>query len=144
MQMLVDLMLNDQIPEIPESHNFVSSYKNDEYYYGFSAYYGNLSLRLNYRPPYAAFDPELTAALAESNEAAINLLWERSKEGVRRICELKFPDAIPFVSGIPVDYNITILVYMPDGVTSESIYYTYKYRCIDIGTFEYISHAKTQ
>ncbi len=43
------------------SADYLDSYKTAEFYYGFASYYGNVSLRLNYRDSYLEYDTELGA-----------------------------------------------------------------------------------
>lgn len=86
-----------------------SSYGNDEFYYGASAYYSNWDLRLSKRTQYNIPGFE-TGTEAEQ----IALTWQRLEEGAAKLLLLKFPNAISEVSGFPVYYWIYLPVYKND------------------------------
>jgi hypothetical protein len=132
-KMMVDYM-KDTHPEF-----VVADYENEEFYYGFSNRYTNLSFRILYRALYAGYDDELTDA--GTDEEKLSILFERSKEGMRIFCEKKFPDAIQFVSGAQVFYKITVKVHSPnDGITVETIDYEYTFKCLGNGAFEFVEY----
>jgi len=126
-------------------------YKNEEYYFGFASRYSNVSFRLSYRDPYftgdyiqpVTIDPELNSL--ETPEEKVALMWSRLKLGMNIFLQRRFPDAIPFVNGVAVNYVIKVYIYYPDGVTSGSEYYNYTYTCTAAGTpptFEFVSVEK--
>lgn len=128
------------------------NYKNAEYYYGFAAYYQNLSFRIKgYRDPYfkdkadeqpATLDPELSAL--SSLEEKVALLWKRSEEGMRIFLELRFPDAVPEVSGVEVYYHVQVNVYGSDGDIAPAVPYIYTYRCTGPATFEFVERKQVE
>jgi hypothetical protein len=129
-------------------------YKNEEYYWGFSSRYSNVNFRLSYRNPYftgdyvqpATIDPELYALQTDAEKVA--LMWERLKDGMEKFAQLRYPDAVPSVSGIDVFYHLTTLVYYPTGVAAGTEYHEYVYQCTAAAsggnppTFKYISDSK--
>lgn len=129
-------------------------YKNEEYYWGFSSRYSNVNFRLSYRNPYftgdyvqpATIDPELNALATDEEKVA--LMWERLKGGMEKFAQLRYPNAIPSVSGIDVYYHLTTLVYYPTGIAAGTEYHEYVYQCTAAAsggsppTFKYISDSK--
>jgi hypothetical protein len=149
-QMMVDYMLAD-----PERAVFANaSYKNEEFYYGFGSRYSNVSFRLSYRDSGDSYemskhDTELQS-LAGDDMAQVELLWKRLIEkGLPLYMGLKWPAATAQVQGIDVMYNITLVIFYPDGVTYQSgstqYFYTFTYKVTKDGTagspptFEYVS-----
>lgn len=133
------------------------TYQNEEFYYGFGSRYSNVSFRLSYRDPFyfagrpyqqpASIDAELYALTNTADKVA--LMWNRLQAGMGIFLQLRFPEAIPQVSGVDVYYNVKVKVYTPDGVTSSlTEVYNYKFKCTAAGssgvkpTFEFISKTK--
>lgn len=122
-QLVVTAVLDD-----PATSMFVrGTYKNEEWYYGFNAYYNNVSFRLlgtgasrEGVPSSVEYDTELHA-LDGDTAAQAALLWKRLIEkGMPLYLRLKWPLATVQVQGVDVMYNITVVVYYPDGVTYQS------------------------
>lgn len=118
--------------ETPELLSYYNGALQTEYYYGFAAYYGNISLRESDRlkdPSYAALTSE-----DEKNEYKKN----RTEEGLAIYLSLKFPDAPVQVSGIDVYCYVTTAIY--DGVTTSN--YVYKFQRVDTDLkWKYIEHS---
>lgn len=149
-QIMVDYVL--ATPEIAVfAHPF---YKNEEYYWGFASRYSNVSFRLSYRNPYftgtyvqpATIDPELNALT--TTEAKVALMWSRLKGGMEKFAQLRYPDAVPQVSGIDVYYKLTTLIYYVGGTGGGNENHEYVFQCIapasggNPPTFKYISDKK--
>jgi hypothetical protein len=129
-------------------------YKNEEYYWGFASRYSNTSFRLSYRNPYftgsytqpATIDPELYALT--TTEEKVALMWNRLKGGMEIFAQLRFPGAVPNVSGIDVFYKLKTLVYYPLGTGGASEYHEYTFQCMapasggNPPTFKFISEKK--
>lgn len=129
-------------------------FKNEEFYWGFSSRYSNVSFRLSYRNPYfsgayvqpVTIDPELNALT--TTEAKVALMWERLKGGMEKFVQLRFPNAVPQVSGIDVFYKVTTYVYYVGGVGGGNEYREYTFQCTapatdgNPPTFLYISDKK--
>lgn len=150
-QLMVDYVLST--PEIAVfAHPY---YKNEEYYWGFASRYSNTSFRLSYRNPYftgtyvqpVTIDPELNALT--TTEEKVALMWERLKGGMEKFAQLRFPAAVPNVSGIDVFYKLKTLVYYPTGIGGASEYHEYTFQCMapasggNPPTFKFISEKKT-
>ncbi len=101
-------------------------YNNTEYYFGASAYYCNFDMRLTTRRQYDA-DNLLPADDAE----AMAILWQRLDEGIMVMLQAKYPDAQPYVNGVPVYYEVTFSTYEP-----ERHKYMIKFLCTGVGQFE--------
>jgi hypothetical protein len=149
-QIMVDYVL--ATPEIAIfAHPY---YKNEEYYWGFASRYSNTSFRLSYRNPYftgayvqpATIDPELYAL--KTTEEKVALMWSRLKGGMEIFAQLRFPAAVPQVSGIDVYYRLKTLVYYPLGTGGASEYHEYVFQCTGAAaggkppTFKFISESK--
>ncbi len=104
----------------------IDSYGTADYYTGASAYYGNFDLRVSVRVDNY---PEAYGSLTEAE--AMELIDESVQEGIVFMLQSKFPDAVPEVSGITVDYFITYDTYNNDYSRSN---YTAHYRCTSAGT----------
>ncbi|NOU18497.1 MAG: DUF5017 domain-containing protein [Bacteroidales bacterium] len=147
------LLMVNYVKNTPAISKFYDvKYANAEYYYGFASNYSNVSFRLSYRNPFftdpytqpASLDPELSALTTNADKVA--LLWTRLQEGMGIFLQLRYPNAIPQISGLDVYYNVRVKVYTPDGVTSSvTDTYNYKFKCTASGTpptFEFVSKAK--
>lgn len=124
-QLLVDYVYDNL------SRDYGSSYGNDEFYYGASAYYKNFDLRLSKRADYSipGFD-------TGTEEEKIALTWQRVEEGIAIMLQLKYPQAVTEVSGIPVYYWVTFTTY-ENNLAKNS--YTGIFKCTKAGpapTFE--------
>lgn len=116
---------------------FVSKYKNDEYYYGFNAFQGNVSFDYVARQTTYG-DAELAAAPDEA--AKIKLMWSRLPEAFNIVLKTKYPKATNMVSGIIVDYNVTFKVYEKYASSTSTTTYTGKFNFngtnfVQVGTF---------
>lgn len=87
---------------------FVGSRNNDEYYFGASAYYGNISF--DYVTRQTTYnDTELAAISDEAGK--IKLMFSRLPQAFNILLKSKYPSATNMVAGIVVDYNVTFKVY---------------------------------
>ncbi|MBP8792368.1 MAG: hypothetical protein KBH29_04250 [Lutibacter sp.] len=130
------------------------TYKNEEYYYGFGDRYSNVNFRLSYRNPYftgadvqpATIDPELNNLATDTEKVA--LMWTRLQEGMGIFLQLRYPNAVPTVGGLEVQYHATTNVYYPTGISSGNEYHTYIFKCTAAASgstppqFEFISESK--
>jgi hypothetical protein len=131
----------DYMKTIPDLAKFVNTtYNNEEFYFGFSSRYSNVSFRFSYRDDtnydsgkLSANDTELHA-LDGDDAARAQLLWDRlEQKGMPLLLEAKYPLAKTQVSGIDVFYNVGVAVYYPDGVTSATLYYVMTYKVATAG-----------
>ncbi|MCM1029534.1 MAG: hypothetical protein NC342_08125 [Pseudoflavonifractor sp.] len=112
----------------PTGATYVTSYGNNEYYTGASAYQGNVDLRASSaRAQYAAGYEGMT------DEEVVALMKKRFAEEVfPQALAAIHPDAAP-IPGVEVIYTINFSVYT--GVTTA---YTIRYRVSAPATFEFI------
>lgn len=113
---------------IKSGQYYISSYGNNEYYSGTSAYQGNVDLRADkareqYPAGYEGMD----------NDQIIALMKDRFEHQVMPgALAMLHPDAVP-VPGVEVIYTINFAVYT--GTTST---YTIRYKVVGKGQFEFI------
>lgn len=108
---------------------FVTSYGNNDYYYGGSAYQNNFDFRLSEwkkQKEYASM----------SEDELKKLMWNRLPESFPHALEVLYADAVP-VEGVDVHYTITFGVY--DGAATTT--YTIQYKVVAKGKFEYVEDS---
>jgi hypothetical protein len=136
-QLVIDYMKADS-----ELVKFVNTqYNNEEFYFGFSSRYTNVSFRFSYRDDtnydsgkLSANDTELHA-LDGDNEARAALLWERlEQKGMPLLLAAKYPDAPLQVLGVDMHYKVGVAIYYPDGVTNTTVYYVMTYKVATAGS----------
>ncbi len=125
-------------------------YNDFGYYYGASAYYMNfdvrlLSRRLTKNDAGEYEDPELGAIYDNQGaEAAMDEMLRRiNEEGIIKLLQYKFPDAVPEVEGIEVHYFVSYQTFADNWVRA---YPTSEYICTAAGTppqFELVSTTES-
>lgn len=125
-QTCVDWVLNNI--DKPTGATYVTSYGNNEYYSGTSAYQGNVDLRASAaRAQYAAGYEGMT------DDQVVATMKQRFVEQVLPAALATIhPDAAP-IDGVEVVYTINFTVY-----TGTSAEYTVRYRVVDRAKFEFI------
>lgn len=117
--------------------DYVSSYGNNEFYTGASAYYNNFDIRVSKRRSEVPDDfPE-----SMSDEDALALVWERLYEGLEILLMEKYPDAVPNIGDFEVHYFLTFDTFNDDYAHN---FYTVEYKCTASGTpptFEVVTEA---
>ncbi|MDR0895889.1 MAG: hypothetical protein LBN06_11425 [Prevotellaceae bacterium] len=109
---------------------YVTSYGNNDYYSGCSAYYGNVDMRVDKaRAQYAAGYEGLDDA------AALALMEEHLIEVMAPTLSILNPDAVP-VPGVEVHYTIKLGIYT--GVNLTGCTHQLVYKVVDKGKFEYV------
>jgi len=105
-----------------------------EYYYGFSPYYGEISLLESDRLK----DPDYAKLTTAADKAAY--MTQRTQEGLAVYLGLKYPDAQPQVGGIDLYCYVTTTIY--DGKVTTN--YKYKYQRIDNNNlkWKYVNSVK--
>ncbi|MEA1885828.1 MAG: hypothetical protein U9N72_01280 [Bacteroidota bacterium] len=127
-QLIVDHVANDINPD------YVSSYGNNEYYYGANAYYSNFDANIETREDY---NVEGFEGLTE--EEAEALIEERIQLAIVYWLEQTYPNAVPMVQGQTVYYNVQYDTYKYGGLGGT---YYVVYECIASGspaTFELVA-----
>lgn len=116
---------------VADGAKYVSSYGNNDYYSGASAYQGNLDWRPNSaREQYAA------AFEGMSDEQVTALLKERTIEVFGHVLSQLHSDAKP-VEGVEVRYNIQLGIYTGTSISAPTHQLTYK--VVGNGEFEFVS-----
>lgn len=106
---------------------------NAEFYYGFSAYYGNISYREVDR------SKDKTYPISSTQSEKISFMNERTIEGLIALLTIKFPDAQPMISGVEQMARIdNILVYMEPGVAT-NVYWSYTFQCTGNKEWKFVS-----
>lgn len=130
---------NDEVSEfyqaitdwVKENHaEYVTSYGNNDYYYGGSAYQNNFDFRVSAWQGQGTYDGMSSDELSE-------LMWERLPEAFPHALEALYADAAPADNGVDVIYTINFGVY--DG--SSTTTYTIQYKVIGKGQFEYVEDS---
>lgn len=107
----------------------INSYRDSEYYYGFSANYGNISLRQSDRLN------DVTYAALTSDEEKNAYFKERTIEGLEVYLSLKFPTQEPQVSGVDVHAIVTCAIYNGNYTDYNCVF---EFECISTGKWEYV------
>lgn len=130
---------NDEVSEfyqaitdwVKENHaEYVTSYGNNDYYYGGSAYQNNFDFRVSAWQGQGTYDGMSSDELSE-------LMWKRLPEAFPHALEALYADAAPADNGVDVIYTINFGVY--DG--SSTTTYTIQYKVIGKGQFEYVEDS---
>ena len=122
-QAIVDWVA-DNYPE------YVTSYGNNDYYYGSSAYQNNFDFRVS------AWQGQGTYPGMGSEELTA-LMWERLPESFPHALEVLYADADVAENGVPVIYTINFFIY--DG--SATLPWTIQYQVVSKGQFEYVEDS---
>lgn len=109
-----------------ENHKeYVTTYGNNDYYYGGSAYNNNFDFRPSAWEPYYGEDVDVE-----------KLMFERLPESFPHALEVLYADA-DVVEGVEVIYTINFSIYNGSATTP----YTIKYLVVGKGQFEYIEDS---
>lgn len=107
-----------------------TSYGNNDYYYGGSAYQNNFDFRVSAWQGQGTYD-------GMSSDEITALMWERLPEAFPHALEVLYADAAPADNGVDVIYTINFGIY--DG--SSTTTYTIQYKVIGKGKFEYVEDS---
>lgn len=111
---------------------YVTSYGNNEYYSGLSAYYGNVDVRAS------KAREQYPAGFEGMDDAQISALLEQHlQETLAGALEKLHPDAVP-VTGIDVIYTFRIGVYTGTSLAADQLTHEIKFKCTDKGKFTYV------
>ncbi len=122
---------------------YISSFKNDEYYYGASAYQGNFSFQYSVREAAPYSDPALIALTNEADK--INLMFSRVNEAIIIYLKYAYPTLKPKTdAGFDQYLSVTFRVYerYPSGTNTNT--YQAKFQCTGANpaTFKFIERKK--
>ncbi len=116
-----------------KGEGYVTSYGNNEYYSGCSAYYGNVDMRVaSARGQYSAGYNGMT------DEQVTALMQEHLIEVMAGTLAVLHPDAVP-VDGIEVLYTVKVGIYT--GVTVSKCTHQIIYKVTSKGKFEYVKDS---
>ena len=102
-------LIVDSVAADPEKSHLISSYGNDEYYYGANAHYENFDANLYRRVEGGRYEQEEYFDLTEEEGEA--LIAQRIQEGIQILLRTKYPDAKATINGNQVYYIVTYDVY---------------------------------
>lgn len=122
---------------------YVSSYMNDEYYYGASAYQGNFSFQYSTREGAPYLDLDLKAL--QSEEAKINFMFNRANEAIIIYLKYAYPDAKPVTGdGLDQFFAVTFRVYERYASSNSTNNYQAIFQCTgsNPATFKFIERKK--
>lgn len=112
---------------------YVTSFGNNDYYYGGSAYQNNF----DFRP--AKWKEQMNSVYGSmSNEDLSALMWERLPLGLQHMLESVYPEVQ--VEDVPVTYVLKFGVYGIDG-SGDTKYYTARYKLTGKGEFTYVEDS---
>ena len=123
--MVVNYVIDNQAKDNPR---LINSYRDSEYYYGFSANYGNISLRQSDRMNDGTF-----AALTTDEQRAA-YFEERTIQGLELYLSLKFPNQTTQVNGVDVYSIVTCAIYNGNSTNNNCVF---KFKCVSQGKWEY-------
>lgn len=130
--MLVNYVKAHQAIENPA---LISSYGDGEYYYGFSANYGNIS----YREKDRSLDTTYPKSATPAEKAAF--MDQRTIDGIQVYLTLKYPNAQSQVNGIDQMAEITVLIYSSPISNNTNENWTYTFQCTGNKEWKYIQRA---
>ena len=111
----------------------MTSFGNNDYYYGGSAYQNNF----DFRP--AKWKEQMNSAYGSmSNEDLSALMWERLPLGLQHMLESVYPEVQ--VEDVPVTYVLKFGIYGIDG-SGDTKYYTARYKLTGKGEFTYVEDS---
>lgn len=109
---------------------YVTSYANNDYYTGCSAYQGNVDWRADKAK--AQYEKEYKSM---SNDAVVDLMRERFIEVMGHVLSAIYPD-VKLIEGVDVTYTINFVVY-----TGTSSNWTVQYKVVGAAQFEYVKDS---
>lgn len=122
---------------------YISTFKNDEYYYGASAYQGNFSFQYSTREAAPYSDPALIALTNENDK--INLMFNRANEAIIIYLKYAYPTLKPKTDdGFDQFLSITYKVYERYASGTNTNTYQAKFQCTGANpvTFKFIERKK--
>ncbi len=131
----------DHVKEVESINNSgaLDSRGNAEYYYGFSAYYGNISYREVDRIK------DNTYPSTSTTDEKVTFMNQRTIEGLAILLAARYPNATATINGVDQYARITGIQIYADptsGVATRS-YYTYTMQCTGDKAWKYVSRELT-
>ncbi|GAB6008264.1 choice-of-anchor J domain-containing protein [Dysgonomonas reticulitermitis] len=113
-----------------------ATYKDSEYYYGFSANYRNIT----YRDRDRKLDKTYPADATDADKTAF--MNQRTKDGLILFLTLKYPDAQPMVSGVEQFAEIrNLTIFSEPGIVlpNNNGYWSYTFQCVGDKDWKFVS-----
>lgn len=118
------------LTEEEKGKGYVTSYGNNDYYYGGSQYQNNF----DFRP--AAWRTQNEDAYGKmSDEELTELMWKRLPEGIEHMLDTMYPDMVQ--TDEPISYVLKFGIYGIDG-SSATKYYSIRCKLVGKGKFSYV------
>ncbi len=116
-----------------KGEGYVTSYGNNDYYYGGSEYQNNFDFR-----PSAWKQNVATAYGSMSDEDLTALMWKRLPEGIEHMLDTKYPDVVQ--TDEPISYVVKFGIYGING-SSTTKYYSIRCKLVGKGKFSYVEDS---
>lgn len=120
-----------QLGVTTKGQGYVTSFGNNEYYTGCSAYYNNVDMR-----PSAAKSQYSAGYTGMSDNDIIALMKERLAVVMGKVLEIKHPDA-KAIEGVNVTYTVNVGIFT--GTTITGVNHSIVYKVVGNGQFEHVS-----
>jgi len=134
--MLVVTYVQDNLVSASNPNLINATYKDSEYYYGFSANYRNIT----YREKDRLYDTTYPATGTDAEK--VTFMNQRTKDGLAILLALKYPDAQPKVSGVDQFAEFrTLTIYSEPGITQANVYWDYTFQCVGDKEWKFISRT---
>jgi len=115
-----------------KGQGYVTSYGNNEYYTGCSAYYNNIDLR-----PSAARSQYAAGYEGKSDAEVVDLMTEHLITVIGHVLAKKYPKAVP-VDGVEVTYTLNVALYTGTSSPTTTTH-SLVYKVTGPATFEWVS-----
>lgn len=135
-QLVVEYVRVNQAVDNPKLYN--TTYKNAEYYYGFSANYPNIT----YRDKDRTNDP--LYPISGSSQEKEDFCNKRTVEGLQVFLGIKYPDATPLTSGVVQMAKLTVPVYSSHISTTTTENWTYTFECTGNKEWKFIQRESKE
>lgn len=132
--MLMVTYVQDNLVSAENPDLINATYKDSEYYYGFSANYRNIT----YREKDRTYDTTYPKTASDAEKVAF--MNQRTKDGLAILLTLKFPDAQPMVSGVEQFAEFrSLTIYSEPGITQANVYWDYTFQCTGDKEWKFVS-----
>ena len=117
-----------------ETPALINKYGDAEYYYGFTANYGNITYRESDRKN----DP--TYPIGGTDSEKLDYCEKRTIEGLNIFLGIKYPDATPLVNGIEQKAKVTTVIYYGPAQSNVATF-EYEFQCVGQKEWKYINRT---
>ncbi|MFV0471527.1 MAG: hypothetical protein ACK5L7_05780 [Paludibacteraceae bacterium] len=133
-------------PAYPPASNQDFNNVRTEFFFGTSWYYANIDVRIISRTYntdkelmeyFSTVDSNDSLSSDQKKEVKTAFMEKRVKQGLALILFLKYPDLEPETKGLTQFVKLNVQLY--DG---SRWYWTYKYKCVEKGKFDFVERVK--